>query len=153
MKHLRILGLTVATLLAAPHVASAQSIADLIASVQRGGGWVSVPIEDGDGRISTAALPTVGMTVAGCVQVWRGHTGEWTFRARDTLGEGQLDFEADPGESVPFRYTSGMRSRLEVDVTWSEPRDTTLFLWVGLSRPDQDAAATCEPTEDRKSVV
>lgn len=130
-----------------PSPAGAQSVRDLLASVQRGGGWVSVPIEDGVGKLSTATLPTAGLTVAGCVQVWEGHSGEWQIEARDRLGDGRLEMSAAPGESVPFSYTAGLRSQLEVDFAWSEPRDTTLFLWVGLARPNQAASATCQPVD------
>jgi len=132
---------------ASPSSAQAQSVGELMASMQRGGGWVSVPIENGTGRVSTATLPTVGLTVAGCVHVWAGHTGRWDIRARDALGKGQLSMEAGAGESVPFTYTAGMRSKLEIDFSWSEARDTTLFLWVGLARANQDPASTCEPID------
>ncbi|MEX2466442.1 MAG: hypothetical protein WD995_06000 [Gemmatimonadota bacterium] len=134
-------------LFASPSSAQAQSVGELMASMQRGGGWVSVPIENGTGHVSTATLPTVGLTVAGCVHVWAGHTGRWDIQARDALGAGRLQMEAGAGESVPFTYTAGMRSQLEVDFSWSEARDTTLFLWVGLARPNQDPASTCEPID------
>ena len=131
----------------APSGAAAQSVADLMASVQRGGGWVSVPIENGTGHVSTATIPTMGLTVAGCVLVWGGHTGRWDIQARDALGSGTLRMEAGAGESVPFTYTAGMRSQLEVVLSWSEARDTTLFLWIGVARPNQDPEATCEPID------
>lgn len=130
-----------------PTSAQAQSVGELMASVQRGGGWVSVPIENGIGHVSTATVPTVGLTVAGCVHVWAGHTGRWDIQARDALGEGRLRMEAGAGESVPFTYTAGMRSQLEIDFSWSEARDTTLFLWVGLARPNQDPESTCVPID------
>lgn len=140
--------LFVALLLAGlPGAARAQSVSDLLAGVQRGGGWISVPIENGAGKVSTAALPTVGLTLAGCVHVWGGHTGRWDIRARDTFGSGRFDMSANPGESKPFRYSAGLRSQLEIDFAWSEPRDTTLYLWVGLARPNQPPEATCTPTE------
>jgi hypothetical protein len=130
-----------------PASAGAQTVADLLASVQRGGGWVSVPIVNGAGRVSTATVPTVGLTVAGCVHVWDGHSGHWDIEARDSYGSGHLEMSARGGESVPFRYAAGMRSQLEIDFRWSEPRDTTLFLWVGLARPNQAPEATCRPVE------
>ena len=139
--------LAAAVVLAPPASAEAQSVGELLASVQRGGGWVSVPIKNGTGHVSTATLPTVGMTVAGCVHVWGGHTGRWDIQARDALGSGRFQMKAAAGESAPFTYTAGMRSQLEVDFSWSEPRDTTLFLWVGLARPNQDPGATCEPVD------
>lgn len=127
--------------------AQGQTVADLLASVQRGGGWVSVPITNGTGHVSTATVPTVGVTLSGCVRVWSGHSGSWAIEARDALGPGSLSMNAGPGESQPFRYTAGMRSKLEIDFAWSEPRDTTLFLWVGLARPNQAPEETCEPAE------
>jgi hypothetical protein len=127
--------------------AEGQTVADLLASVQRGGGWVSVPIRNGTGHVATATVPTVGVTLSGCVRVWNGHSGSWAIEARDALGSGSLSMKADPGESQPFTYTAGLRSRLEIDFAWSEPRDTTLFLWVGLARPNQPPEDTCEPAE------
>jgi hypothetical protein len=124
-----------------------QTVADLLASVQRGGGWVSVPIRNGIGHVSTAAVPTVGVTLSGCVRVWSGHSGAWDIQARDALGSARLSMNAGPGDSKPFTYASGMRSKLEIDFTWSEPRDTTLFLWVGLARPNQAPEETCEPVD------
>ena len=124
-----------------------QTVTDLLASVQRGGGWVSVPIKNGTGHVSTATVPTVGVTLSGCLRVWSGHSGSWAIEARDALGSGSLSMSAGPGESQPFRYTAGMRSKLEIDFAWSEPRDTTLFLWVGLARPNQAPEETCEPAE------
>lgn len=127
--------------------ASGQTVSDLLASVQRGGGWVSVPIRNGTGHVTTAAVPTVGVTLSGCVHVWAGHSGQWAIQARDALGSGRLSMSAEPGESRPFSYTAGMRSKLEIDFAWSEPRDTTLFLWVGLARPNQEPEETCEPVD------
>src|SRR5690606_14981707 len=126
---------------------SGQTVGDLLASVQRGGGWISVPIRDGAGQLTTGTLPTVGLTVAGCVHVWRGHSGMWDIEARDKHGSGQLKMSAGAGESVPFTYVAGMRAELEVDFSWSEQRDTTLYLWVGLARPNQDPASTCRPVD------
>ena len=141
----------VAALLTAPCFLPApvegQSVRDLLATVQRGGGWVSIPIEDGRGHLTTAAVPTGGLTLSGCVHVWPGHTGRFDIRAQDALGNGRFSMNAGAGESVPFSYTAGLRSQLEVDFAWSEPRDTTLYLWVGLARPNQDPTTTCEPVD------
>lgn len=130
---------------AAPASLQAQSIQDLFRSVEQGGGWVGIPVVAGKGSISTPAVPTMGMTVSGCVQVWGGHTGTWDIEARDVMGTGRLAVSTAPGESVPFTYTSGMQSQLQVDVAWSEPRDTTLLLWVGLQRPGTTREEACEP--------
>ena len=48
------------------------------------------------------------------------------------------------GERVPFRYRTGRRAQLSVDVRWSEPRDTTLVVWVGLETPGQQRDV-CDP--------
>lgn len=130
-----------------PTVASGQTVGDLLASVQNGGGWVSVPIQNGVGHVTTAAVPTMGVRLSGCVHVWGGHSGHWDIEANDALGSARLAMSAGPGESVPFTYTAGMRSKLEIDFAWSEPRDTTLFLWVGLARPNEAPEDTCEPDE------
>jgi hypothetical protein len=147
IKHFSMLLTALAVPFGLPSSVGAQSVGELMASMQRGGGWVSVPIKNGTGHVSTATLPTVGLTVAGCIHVWGGHTGRWDIRARDALGSGRLQMQAGAGESVPFTYTAGMRSQLEVDFSWSEPRDTTLYLWVGLARPNQDPQSTCEPVD------
>jgi len=49
--------------------------------------------------------------------------------------------EVEPGEPVEFSYTTGTLSRLSVEARWSEARDTTLLVWIGLEtqnprRPD-----------------
>ena len=124
----------------------AQSLEDLRRSVEQGGGWVGIPVVAGKGSVSTRAVPTMGITLSGCVQIWGGHTGTWDIEARDVLGNGRLAVTAaSAGESVPFTYTAGMQSRLEVAITWSEPRDTTLLLWVGLKRPGTSQEEACEP--------
>ena len=111
----------------------------------RGGGWVSVAIEDGAGTASTVMLPTMGMTLSGCINVWSGHSGEWLIRARDTIAQDSLAALSRPGEGVRFSHEFGIRSKLEFDFEWSEPRDTTLYLWVGLDREGDPPAAACTP--------
>jgi len=122
----------------------AQALDGVMAAIRNGGGWVSVPIQGGTGSASTVTLPTMGLTLTGCVRVWDGHSGRWEIRARDTIGEGALSVRSAPGEGVPFSHTFGLRSQLQVDFTWSEPRDTTLFLWVGLKGTD-DTRDACVP--------
>jgi len=142
-----ILALTLAAIAGAgrPAPAHAQTLADLLMGVRQGGGWVSIPIAGGHGAVSTAPLPTAGLNLSGCVQVWGGHSGRWNILARDALGEGRLEIQAEPGQPVVFSYSSGLRSQLEVDVRWSEPRDTTLLLWVGLDRPGRSDEDSCTP--------
>ena len=83
--------------------------------------------------------------MTGCVKVWEGYTGEWQIRARDTIAEDSLALRSVPGEGVRFAHEFGLRSRLEFDFEWSEPRDTTLYLWVGLDREEDGPQEACTP--------
>lgn len=119
---------------------------DILSGLQKGGGWVNVPIEEGRGSYSTVRLPTVRMTVDGCVNVWYGHTGTWTIHARDAVTDSTLVIDAEPGIGVPFSHTFGMQAQIDFDFRWSEPRDTTLLLWVGVDLDRRDAeSAVCYP--------
>lgn len=133
-----------AALLTVPAAAQAQNPMQLLRSIQQGGGWVSVPITEGLGEIATDTVPTFGLSVKGCLTVWPGHSGRWTLKAEDPLNAQRLDAETAPGQGVPFSYASGPRSALDVQIRWSEPRDTTLMVWVGVDtgNPDRDA---CQP--------
>ena len=51
----------------------------------------------------------------------------------ETVTDSVLVITAEPGEGVPFSHTFGLRAQVDFDVRWSEPRDTTLLLWVGLA--------------------
>jgi hypothetical protein len=84
------------------------------------------------------------LTIAGCVQVYAGHSGRWDIVARDSLGDGRMEAEVIGGEPVPFRYEARERAQLTVEARWSEPRDTTLLLWVGLHTPGR-TRDVCEP--------
>ncbi len=108
-------------------------LAQLLRAVGDGGSWVNLTIEAGRGAYRSAVLPVAGLALDGCFQVWEGHSGSWTVRADDTQGDGKVDVTAPPGEAVEFRYKAGLQAQLDVTVEWSEPRDTTLFLWVGLA--------------------
>lgn len=119
------------TLAVAPS-ASAQGIATIMSGLREGGGWVGVPIEAGRGTYSTVRLPTAGMTLRGCVYVWYGHSGSWTIEARDQVADATVVLDAEPGIPVPFAHTFGMQAKLDFDFRWSEPRDTTLMMWVGV---------------------
>jgi hypothetical protein len=129
---------------AAPCGLEAQPLDNVMSAIRDGGGWVSIPIERGRGSASTATIPTMGLTLNGCVRVWDGHTGRWEIRARESVNQGALTVRALPGQGVPFSHTFGFRSQLEVDIIWSEPRDTTLFLWVGVRGADATRDA-CVP--------
>jgi len=78
------------------------------------------------------------------MEIWPGHSGSWSLEVTDTYGNGRLETRARPADDIPFTYDTGMLAQLEVDVRWSEPRDTTLLVWVGLqsARGDRDP---CEP--------
>lgn len=134
-----------ASLGAGPSEVRAQGIQEVLATIRNGGSWVSVPIEAGRGTFSTVLLPTMGLTLTGCVNVWEGQTGSWTIRARDTIAQDSLRLAAEPGKGVRFAHEFGVRSQIEFRFEWSEPRDTTLFLWVGLDREDDGPAEACRP--------
>lgn len=145
-----ILLLALSTALVLPNSAQGQS-GDLLRSIRQGGGWVAIPIAEGSGTMQSTVVPTLGLTLSGCVQVWPGHSGEWTLEARDPVNDGKLDVTTTPGRGVPFSYRTGARSQVDLQVRWSERRDTTLLLWVGLeglSRDDRDA---CTPVYDEGS--
>lgn len=144
---------TVAMILAAflPAPLSGQGMVDLFQALRNGGAWVGIPIEDGVGRVSTATLPTLGMTLRGCGQVYGAHTGRWAIQARDSLGKGRLDVEVRPGEPVKFSYTTGTLSRLTVEARWSEARDTTLLVWIGLETRNPRRPDACVPVYSKGS--
>lgn len=129
----------------APTPAAAQGVPEILATIRNGGSWVSVPIEHGHGTVSTIMLPTMGLKLSGCIHVWEGHTGEWEIRARDTIAQDSLRLTSLPGQGVRFAHEFGLRSQIEFDFQWSEPRDTTLFLWVGVDRPDDGPDEACTP--------
>ena len=120
-------------------------IADLLQAVNEGGGWISLDVVDGYGSYKSGVLPVGGLRLDGCFQVWRGHTGTWTVRAEDTMGDGQLRVETQPGDAVEFDYRAGFQAQLDVRVEWSEPRDTTLYMWVGLRAFSDGERDVCQP--------
>jgi len=141
-----LLGCIVATAAFTPVGATAQAPLDgVLAAIRNGGGWVAVDVHQGIGAISTTMLPTLGMNLSGCVHVFEGQTGHWEVRARDTIGEGSLEASLDPGGDAPFAHQFGLRARLEFEFEWSEPRDTTLYLWVGVDRADDAPGESCTP--------
>ena len=123
----------------------AQGVQELLAAIRNGGGWVSVPIVGGRGTANTVTLPTMGLNLTGCVNVWAGHTGEWEIRARDLVDQASLRMTSAPGQGVRFEHEFGLRSQLEFEFHWSEPRDTTLYLWVGVDRADDGPEEACTP--------
>lgn len=137
-------GLGAMALTAGPAPASAQ-LADVVSGIRKGGGWVSVPIVAGRGSYRTPTLPTSAMSIAGCVNVWWGHSGTWQIRAHERVLGSNLRIEAVPGEGVPFEHDFGMTAQVDIDFVWSEPRDTTLMLWVGLDPTLEAPEESCEP--------
>ena len=129
----------------APAPGSAQSITEFIAGLREGGGWIQIPIENRHGTFSTFTLPTAAMSVSGCVNVWYVHSGTWEIEARESVLGSVLRIEAEPGRGVPFEHDFGMTAQVDFDFRWSEPRDTTLFLWVGLDRTGAGAESVCDP--------
>ena len=118
--------------LALPTAAEGQ-IAQVLKAVNSGGSWIQLPVEAGRASYRSPAFPLAGMAFDGCVKIWERHSGSWTISARDAMGDARLDVTAAPGEPVRFDYKAGFQAQLEVDIEWSEPRDTTLFVWVGVS--------------------
>ena len=125
--------------------AHAQGIAGIMAGIRDGGGWVGVPIEGGVGSFSTVPLPTAGLTLTGCVNVWYGHSGTFQITARDRADDSVLEVTAEPGIGVPFSHEFGLQAQIDFDFRWSEPRDTTLVLWVGLDIRGEGPEAACDP--------
>jgi len=116
----------------------AQALDGVLGAIRNGGGWVSVDIAGGRGSASTLPLPTMGMTLSGCVRVFDGNTGRWRIRAHETVADTVIEVTAVPGQGVPFSHTFGLRSQIDVEIIWSERRDTTLFLWVGVGDAKTD---------------
>ncbi|MDE2763527.1 MAG: hypothetical protein OXQ94_07430 [Gemmatimonadota bacterium] len=108
-------------------------VLQLMRTIADGGSWINLPVRKGKASLSSPAIPLAGLALNGCLLVWRGHSGKWTVRARDTLGDKELDVVALPGQPVKFDYKAGFKAQLDLEVEWTEPRDTTLFMWVGLS--------------------
>lgn len=126
--------------------AHAQSVSNILSGMRDGGGWVGIPIEGGEGSYTTVRLPTARMTLDGCVHVWYGHSGKWTIEARDAVTDSTLVIAAEPGIGVPFSHTFGMQAKIDFDFRWSEPRDTTLLLWVGVDLDGEGGdPPVCDP--------
>jgi hypothetical protein len=147
MRLLPLLTLFALSLLAMPSPGSSQGIAQLMTGFREGGGWVSIPIEEGRGTFSTITLPTAAMSVAGCINVWSVHSGTWKIEAHEKVLGSVLSLDAEPGQGVPFEHDFGMTAQVDFAFRWSEPRDTTLYLWVGLGRSGRGPETACEPRE------
>jgi hypothetical protein len=137
-----------AVLIMAPARASAQDqagVADVLSGLRSGGGWVGIPIVEGQGSFSTVRVPTMALSLAGCVNIWYGHSGSWEIEAREQMLGSVLRIEAEPGVGVPFEHDFGLQAQVDIDFRWSEPRDTTLLLWVGIDLAGEGSESVCEP--------
>ncbi len=134
-------------LLCSPTRAEAQ-VRQLLRAINDGGSWVKLPVEEGRAEYRSPVFPVAGMAVNGCVKIWDGNPGSWTLRARDLLGDAQLEATTESDKPVKFQYKGGFQAQLDLVVEWSEPGDTTLYLWVGVSlqeERDEDERDICEP--------
>lgn len=112
-----------------------QSLQQIMQVMQDGGTWLSLPIEDGRGTFTGATVPTMGMSLEGWFQVSDVHRGEWSIKVVDLTrspGATVVETRAKPGERIPVVYNAGPTVRVQVDVMWSEPADTVLWVWVGM---------------------
>ena len=108
-------------------------------------GWVGIPIEGGKGSFSSVTVPVGALSISGCVNVWWGHSGTWKIRAHESVLGSNLRIDAEPGVGVPFEHDFGMTAQVDVAFEWSEPRDTTLLLWIGLDPTLEAPESACEP--------
>jgi hypothetical protein len=132
------------SVLALPVRGEAQGVGSVMSGMRNGGGWLTIPIVAGKGSFSTTRLPTAGLTLKGCVNVWPGHSGTWDIDARENVTQGHLHVSATPGIGQRFSHEFGMQAQIDFDFRWSEPRDTTLMLWVGVDM-GSDTIDACEP--------
>ena len=142
----RVARLVAVAILASALPAQAQ-IFELMRIVGEGGTWLGLPVSAGRASFVGAAVPVAGLSLDGCLRVWDGHSGEWTVRAEDKLGSSRLDVTAKPGQPVRFEFRGGLQAQLDVQVEWSEARDTTLHVWVGVAPPSgrDDGRDICQP--------
>lgn len=141
---LRLATLASCVLAAVPTSAEGQ-LGRLLQAVKEGGGWARFSVEEGRGGYRSAAVPVAGLSLDGCFQVVQPATGTWTLTARDLLGDGRIEATVGAGEPVRFSYEAGFRTQLDVVVEWSEPRDTTLVVWIGLETLAQEGRDVCQP--------
>jgi len=149
------LGLAMITLLSAPTSSSAQErseTANVLSVLKDGGLWVTIPILAGEGTISTARVPAMALGITGCVNVWHGHSGSWQIEAHEKVRGSVLKIEAQPGLGVSFEHDFGMQAQVDVKFSWSEARDTTLMLWVGVALAGANNESLCQPKYEDNGV-
>lgn len=136
----------VSPLAPASHSLQAQISPEILQVLQQGGAWVALAIEDGVGSFQSGPVPTLGIQLRGQLRIWEEHTGSWHVVMRDLArDEGPVILERlmVPGEPVDFDYQTGMLGQIQIDVRWSEARDTTLRVWVGTElTPGESEALT-----------
>jgi len=120
--------------LTVPVTAAEAQLLETMKALSEGGSWLNLPVRSGKAALRGPLVPLGGLAINGCFVVWRRHSGEWTVHAKDERSGQAIDTVAIPGAPVRFAYKAGFTARFSVDVEWSEPRDTTLFIWVGASR-------------------
>lgn len=122
-------------------------IFELMRIVSDGGSWLGLSVTAGRASLEGPVVPVVGLALNGCLRVWDGHSGEWTIRAEDKLGGSRLDVTANPGHPVRFEFRGGVQAQLDIAVEWSEARDTTLHVWVGVAPPSAQTGERdiCQP--------
>lgn len=143
MQHLAV-SLAVITVMATGS-AKAQSLTDITSSIRGGGGWVAIAIEDGEGSYSSVRLPTLNLKLNGCLTVWDKLSGTWEIDATETVTGTRLLLSAEPGIGVPFSHQFGIQGQVDVSFRWSEPGNTILLLWVGLTTQADTVGKACEP--------
>lgn len=147
MRTLAVSALTAVSPLApGSHFLQAQVSPEILQVLQQGGAWVALPIEDGVGSFQSQPVPTLGIQLQGHLRIWEEHTGSWHVVMRDLArAEDPVILERlmVPGERVDFDYQTGMLGQIQIDVRWSEARDTTLRVWVGTElTPGEPGALT-----------
>ena len=124
-------------------------IVQLLKAVGNGGSWINLPVKEGRASVRSPVLPLAGLSINGCLHVWRRHSGSWTIRAEDSVGGQELEAKLVPGTPLKFDYKAGFQAQLNLEVEWSELRDTTLFMWVGIERAKKrkkdDERDICQP--------
>ena len=124
-------------------------VVQFLRAVGNGGSWINLPVKKGRASLRSPVLPLAGLSLNGCLHVWRRHSGSWTVRAKDTVGGQELDVKLVPGTPAKFDYKAGLQAQLDLVVEWSEPRDTTLFMWIGVERAkkekEKDDRDICQP--------
>ena len=136
--------------LAVPATAAEAQLLEAMKALSEGGGWLSLPVRNGKAVLRGPRVPLAGLAINGCFVVSRRHSGEWTVHARDERSGQSIDTVAMPGAPVRFAYKAGFTARLSVDIEWSEPRDTTLWVWVGVSRARRGGGDDGAEGEDKE---